>query len=305
MQMGGENLQSRQIQTHPQENILKIASFIHNGQAAYGLVQPHGQYLQPAAAFVARHPDLESVLAAGALQEMADSALKNGVAVNAAETRFAPLLSRPNKFICVGLNYKSHVAETKRADSEYPSLFIRFNDTLAAHEEVVGKPAFSERFDWEGELAFVIGKGGRHITQANAFEHIAGYTCFNDISVRDWQRHTHQFTPGKNFPGTGPLGPYLVTRDEVPDVTKLTLETRVNGQVMQHASLSDLIFNIPVLIEYISRFTPLSPGDVIATGTPGGVGDRREPPLYMKAGDTVEIEITGLGILRNRIETAA
>jgi 2-keto-4-pentenoate hydratase/2-oxohepta-3-ene-1,7-dioic acid hydratase in catechol pathway len=284
---------------------MKIASFIHHGQACYGLVQPQGQYLKPAADFVAQHPDLESVLAAGALQQMADSALKNGVKVNAAETRFAPLLSHPNKFICVGLNYKSHVAETKRADSEYPSLFIRFNDTLAAHDEPVGKPSYSERFDWEGELAFVIGKGGRNITQAEAFNHIAGYTCFNDISVRDWQRHTHQFTPGKNFPCTGPLGPYLVTRDEVPDVTQLTLETRVNGNVMQHASLGDLIFNIPVLVEYISRFTPLSPGDIIATGTPGGVGDRREPPLYMKAGDTVEIEITGLGILRNTIQTAA
>lgn len=282
---------------------MKIASFIHQGRATYGLVQPHGLYLKPGDAFVAQHPDLESVLASNALDAMARSALQNGTPVQVSSTDFLPLLSHPNKFICVGLNYKTHVAETKRADSEYPSLFIRFNDTLAANGETIYRPSFSERFDWEGELAFVIGKGGRYIRQADAFEHIAGYTCVNDISVRDWQRHTHQFTPGKNFPRTAPLGPYLVTRDEVPDVSKLTLETRVNGQVMQHASLSDLIFNIPVLVEYISRFTPLSPGDVIATGTPGGVGDRREPPLYMKAGDTVEVEISGLGILRNTIQT--
>jgi 2-keto-4-pentenoate hydratase/2-oxohepta-3-ene-1,7-dioic acid hydratase in catechol pathway len=168
---------------------------------------------------------------------------------------------------------------------------------------VVLRRAFSERFDWEGELAFVIGKGGRHIAKENAFEHIAGYACFNDMSVRDWQKHTHQFTPGKNFPGTAPFGPALVTRDEVPDVTALTLETRVNGQVMQYASLGDLIFDIPTIVAYVSRFTPLAPGDVIATGTPGGVGDRREPPLYMKEGDVAEVEITGLGVLRNRIGT--
>jgi 2-keto-4-pentenoate hydratase/2-oxohepta-3-ene-1,7-dioic acid hydratase in catechol pathway len=202
------------------------------------------------------------------------------------------------------LNYKSHVAETKRDDSPYPALFTRFADSLAANGDVVLRPVFSERFDWEGELAVIIGREGRFISQANAFEHVAGYACFNDVSVRDWQKHTHQWTPGKNFPGTGPLGPWLVTADEVPDVTALTLETRLNGEVMQRASLADLIFTIPVLLEYISRFTPLSPGDVIATGTPGGVGDRRTPPLYMKDGDLVEVEISGLGVLRNPIGTA-
>jgi 2-keto-4-pentenoate hydratase/2-oxohepta-3-ene-1,7-dioic acid hydratase in catechol pathway len=195
------------------------------------------------------------------------------------------------------------VAETKRGDSEHPSLFLRFNDSLAADGDEVLRPSFSERFDWEGELAFVIGKGGRHIQKADAFDHIAGYACFNDVSVRDWQKHTHQFTPGKNFPGTAPFGPFLATRDEIPDVTQLHIETRVNGEVMQKATLADLIFDIPTIIAYVSRFTPLSPGDVIATGTPGGVGDRREPPLYMKEGDVVEVEITDLGVLRNRIGT--
>lgn len=284
------------------ETDVRLASFVFEGQPAYGVVED-GHYRVPPAAFRARFADLAAVLRAGALDELR-AAVDQGTRVAAEAVQLLPVIPNPGKLICVGLNYKTHVAETKRADSDYPSLFLRFNDTLAAHGDAVLRPSFSERFDWEGELAFVIGKGGRHIPKAQAFEHIAGYACFNDVSVRDWQRHTHQFTPGKNFPGTAPFGPYLVTRDEVPDVTALTLQTRVNGQVMQHAGISDLIFDIPVLVEYISRFTPLSPGDVIATGTPGGVGDRREPPLYMKDGDTVEVEITGLGVLRNRIGTA-
>ena len=282
---------------------MRLLSFHHAGRTTYGAAV-EAQYVVPPEDFLARYPDLVSVLRAQAQDELQAALEAHGTRISPDATQALPVVPHPGKVICVGLNYKTHVAETKRPDSEHPSLFIRFADSLAAHGDVVLRPAFSDRFDWEGELAFVIGKGGRHIPQAQAFEHIAGYTCFNDISVRDWQRHTHQFTPGKNFPGTGPLGPVLVTRDEVPDVKSLTLETRVNGQVMQHASLADLIFDIPVIVEYISRFTPLSPGDVIATGTPGGVGDRREPPLYMKEGDVVEVEITGLGVLRNRIGTA-
>jgi 2-keto-4-pentenoate hydratase/2-oxohepta-3-ene-1,7-dioic acid hydratase in catechol pathway len=282
-----------------------FVSFETAGRQTYGLWQDESTWLEAPPAFRAQYADLKAVIAAGQLGALAQATRASGTSVLAREGRLLPVIPNPGKVICVGLNYKSHVAETKRADSAYPSLFIRFADSLAAHGDVVERPAYSDRFDWEGELAFVIGQGGRNIGQAQAFDHIAGYCCFNDVSVRDWQRHTHQFTPGKNFPGTGPLGPYLVARDEVPDVTALTLETRVNGQVMQHASVGDLIFTIPVIVEYISQFTPLSPGDVIATGTPGGVGDRREPPLYMKTGDVVEVEITGLGVLRNRIGVAA
>ncbi|MBV5291461.1 MAG: fumarylacetoacetate hydrolase family protein [Curvibacter lanceolatus] len=281
---------------------MKLVSFIQDGQALYGLVQGEA-YVAPSAGFLDRYPDLKAVLAANALADLQADVQKGGQRVAPAQVQAQAVIPAPGKVICVGLNYKTHVAETKRPDSEHPSLFLRFADSLAAHGDEVLRPEFSERFDWEGELAFVIGKGGRHIAAADAFDHIAGYTCFNDVSVRDWQRHTHQFTPGKNFPGTGPLGPFLLTRDEVPDVTQLTLQTRLNGQVVQHASLADLIFDIPTIVAYISRFTPLSPGDVIATGTPGGVGDRREPPLYMKEGDVVEVEITGLGVLRNRIGT--
>lgn len=280
---------------------MKLASFETQGRATYGVVDAAGLYHAVSDAFQQRFADLKAAIAAGALEAVPGAT--EGPGLRADQVRPLPVIPNPGKLICVGLNYKSHVAETKRPDSDYPSLFLRFNDSLAAHDDVVLRPAFSERFDWEGELAFVIGKGGRHIAKENAFEHIAGYACFNDVSVRDWQKHTHQFTPGKNFPGTAPFGPVLVTRDEVPDVSALTLETRVNGHVVQHASLGDLIFDIPTIVAYISRFTPLSPGDVIATGTPGGVGDRREPPLYMKEGDVAEVEITGLGVLRNRIGT--
>lgn len=281
---------------------MKLASFIHAGQPRYGQVLAE-RFLLPPADFLARHPDLLSVLRAQALGELEQALQAGAVSVDAAQTRALPVIPNPGKLICVGLNYKTHVAETRRADSEHPSLFLRFNDSLAADGDELLRPAFSERFDWEGELAFVIGRGGRHIAKEDAFDHIAGYACFNDVSVRDWQRHTHQFTPGKNFPGTAPFGPWLVTRDEVADVRGLALQTRLNGSVVQQASLGDLIFDIPTIVAYVSRFTPLSPGDVIATGTPGGVGDRREPPLYMKHGDLVEVEITGLGVLRNRIGT--
>lgn len=282
-----------------------FVSFEVEGRPTYGVWRDEGQWLEAPESFRAQFADLKAVIAADQLGALVQAVQQGGNTVLASQGRLLPVIPNPGKVICVGLNYKTHVAETKRADSEYPSLFIRFADSLAAHGDVVERPAFSERFDWEGELALVIGKAGRHIPKAQAFGHIAGYCAFNDVSVRDWQRHTHQFTPGKNFPGTGPLGPFLVAREAVPDVAQLTLETRVNGQVMQHASVGDLIFDIPTVVEYISRFTPLSPGDVIATGTPGGVGDRREPPLYMKEGDTVEVEITGLGVLCNRIGVAA
>jgi len=225
--------------------------------------------------------------------------------VTASQARLLPVIPNPSKVFCVGLNYKTHVAETKRADSNYPAIFTRFADSLTAHNAPLPHPKETQRFDFEGELAVIIGKGGRNITQAQAFEHIAGYACFNDGTARDWQRHTHQWIPGKNFPLTGPLGPFMATRKEIPDVNQLTLESRLNGEVMQHASVSDLIYTLPVIIEYLSGFTNLYPGDVIATGTPGGVGDRREPPVYMKAGDVIEVEITGLGTLRNVVSNAA
>ena len=282
-----------------------FVSFEVKGRQTYGLWKEFGSYIEAPAEFLAKYPDLKAVIAADKLDELQSAATASGQAVSSPDVHLLPAIPNPGKILCVGLNYKSHVAETKRPDSEFPAIFTRFADTLCAHEDPLPRPAISTRFDFEGELALIIGKGGRNITQADAFNHIAAYACFNDGSVRDWQRHTHQWIPGKNFPATGPFGPYLVARSQVPDINVLTLETRLNGVVMQHASVADLIYTVPVIIEYVSKFTPLSPGDVIATGTPGGVGDRREPPVYMKAGDVIEVEITGLGILRNTVADAA
>ena len=284
---------------------MRFVSFEFRGKPTYGLWKDEGSWLQVPADFEARYPDLKSVIAAGKLEELEVATEKNSNLQTASTARLLPVIPNPGKVFCVGLNYKTHVAETKRADSDYPSIFTRFADSLSAHNAPLPHPRETTRFDFEGELAVIIGKGGRNITQADAFEHIAGYACFNDSTARDWQRHTHQWTPGKNFPLTGPFGPFMATRKAIPDVDKLTLETRLNGTVMQYAPLSDLIFTLPVIIEYLSGFTPLSPGDVIATGTPGGVGDRRVPPVYMQAGDVIEVEITGLGTLRNIVTKAA
>ena len=284
---------------------MSFVSFEIAGQQTYGLWKDEVNWIQVPDAFQAQYPDLKSVIAANQLDELEVLTRQSGKAVTSSQAHLLPVIPNPGKIFCVGLNYKSHVAETKRADSEYPAIFTRFTDSLTAHNAPLPHPKETQRFDFEAELAVIIGKGGRNIAQAEAFEHIAGYACFNDATARDWQRHTHQWTPGKNFPLTGPFGPYMAARKEIPDVNKLTVESRLNGEVMQHASVGDLIYTLPVIIEYLSGFTNLSPGDVIATGTPGGVGDRREPPVYMKAGDVIEIEITGLGVLRNVVSQAA
>ncbi len=244
-----------------------------------------------------------AVIAAGALNELRDAAEGSAPALRLADVTLLPVVENPTKIICVGLNYVSHRTETKRPDTEYPSLFTRFTDTQVGHGSLLLKPSFSTKFDYEGELALVIGRGGRHIAEKDVAGHIAGYACYNDATVRDWQRHTHQWMPGKNFPATGAFGPALVTPDEIPDLDAAMLTTRLNGQVMQQAPIGDLIFSIPVIVSYISKFTPLYPGDVIATGTPGGVGDRRDPPVYMKDGDVIEVEIDHIGTLSNVVAT--
>ena len=212
-----------------------------------------------------------------------------------------PVIPNPSKIICIGLNYENHRKETKRPDVEHPTIFVRYPDSQVAHGQALIKPKSTERFDYEGEMAVIIGDGGRNISEESALEHVAGFACYNDGSVRNWQRHTSQFTPGKTFPGTGAFGPYMVTPDEVGDYTKLPIQTRLNGEIMQDAKLSDLIFPVPRLINYVSQFTPLAAGDVIVSGTPGGVGDKREPPVYMVPGDLVEVEIGILGTLANPV----
>ncbi|WP_404482566.1 fumarylacetoacetate hydrolase family protein [Novosphingobium sp. BL-52-GroH] len=212
-----------------------------------------------------------------------------------------PVVPNPEKILCVGLNYATHVAETGREQKEHPAIFTRWADSLIADGEALVRPPESVRFDYEGELAVIIGKPGRRIAPEDAWDHVAGYAPFNDGSIRDWQRHNIQFTPGKTWPGTGGFGPAMVLPADVADLASQRVQTRVNGELVQDQPISDMIWDIPTVIAYCSTFTDLKPGDVIASGTPGGVGDKRKPPLYLKAGDTVEISIGVIGTLSNPV----
>jgi acylpyruvate hydrolase len=247
--------------------------------------------------------DLAAVVAGGAsaLASVGDSA-KNGRRYSLSDVKPALPIARPPKFICVGLNYALHAKEGGHDIPTYPSFFVRFPSSLVAAEAPVIRPKVSELLDYECELAIVIGKGGRHISEADALDHVFGYTLFNDVSVRDYQRKTGQWTPGKNFDGTGPLGPVVVTADELPPgASGLRITTRVNGNTMQDSNTSDMIFSTQRILALLSEFATLEPGDVIATGTPSGVAHARKPPAWMKAGDIVEVEVEGIGILRNPI----
>ncbi len=217
------------------------------------------------------------------------------------EVRFLPPIPDPDKIFCVGLNYVTHIKEGGREPPKKPIIFTRTPSSQVGNGEPVIRPKASETFDYEGELAVVIGRRCRHVARDRAMDVIAGFSCYNEGSVREFQRHTAQFTPGKNFWRSGAFGPWIVTPEEVGDVTRQTLLTRLNGEEVQRATIDDLCFDIPTLIEYCSTFTELVPGDVIVTGTTGGVGAFRTPPLWMKPGDTVEVEISGVGLLRNPV----
>ena len=217
-----------------------------------------------------------------------------------------PPLPSPPKIICVGLNYADHSAESGFATPDYPTLFGRFSSSLIGAGAPVIRPRLSEQLDFEGEIVAVIGKGGRDIAKEHALDHVIAYSLFNDVSVRDYQFKAPQWTVGKNFDGTGPFGPYLVTADELPPgIAGLHLTTRLNGEVVQQASTDDLVFDVATIIHIISQAFTLEPGDVIVTGTPSGVGMARKPPLWMKAGDVVEVEVPGIGVLRNPVANQA
>jgi 2-keto-4-pentenoate hydratase/2-oxohepta-3-ene-1,7-dioic acid hydratase in catechol pathway len=220
-----------------------------------------------------------------------------------ADLQLLPVVPRPPKFICVARNYAEHAAEAKLDILEEPNLFLRFARSLIADGDPIQVPRVSRAVDWEAELAFVVGKGGRHISRSDALGHVAGYAIFNDVSIRDWQikKPPIQFGAGKNFDGSGPFGPDFVTADEIPDPHALKIELSVNGVVKQSSTTGSMIFDIPALIEFISTFTTLEPGDVVATGTPSGVGNFREPPEFLVAGDTVRIELEGVGVQENPV----
>ena len=204
------------------------------------------------------------------------------------------------RILCVGVNYRPHIEEMGREVPDYPVLFTRHPSSLVANGESVMRPRVSVQFDFEGELAVVIGKPARHVRRERALDYVGGYCCFMDGSVRDWQGHTSQFTAGKNFERSGAIGP-VTPAAEIPDPATLELTTRVNGELMQRGRLADLVFDIPYLIEYCSTFAALEAGDVIATGTPGGVGAARRPPVWLRDGDVVEVDVPGIGVLRNPV----
>jgi len=280
---------------------MRICSYVlPDGTESYGLAD--GESIRDAgAALRAKAPDLKTFIATGG--DLSAEAV--GETVPAGDVTFVSPVPNPEKIICIGLNYMTHIKETGRDAPKHPAIFIRFPGSIVGHEEPMIRPKVSDWFDFEGELAVVIGKTCRHVPAAEAKSVIAGYTCFNDGSVRDWQRHTSQFWAGKSFERSGSMGPWIVTSDEMPDPEAQHMVTRLNGEEMQSTPISDLAFGIPELIEYCSTVCELKPGDVIATGTPSGVGLFREPKLFMKAGDRVEVEITGIGTLANPIEDEA
>lgn len=279
---------------------MKLISFLNAGQASYGIVNGD-DVLDLHPILGEKAPDLRALIEQNLFAAAAEAARKHKPGLKFSQLTLLPVIPNPDKIICVGLNYGEHVRETGREITESPALFLRVPDSQVAHGQDIVRPPESTRLDYEGEIAIVIGKGGRRIREADAWSHIAGYSCYNDGSIRDWQVSTSQWTAGKNFWRTGGFGPWLVTADEIKPDQKMTLVTRLNGVELQRASTDMMIHSIPRQIAYISTFTPLQAGDVIVTGTPGGVGNKRNPQVFMKPGDVVEIDVDAIGILRNGI----
>ena len=279
---------------------MKLISFLNQSKPSYGVVMGD-EVLDLTPILGAQATDLKSLIAANLVEAASQASKANKPTLKLAQLTLLPVIPNPGKIFCVGLNYTEHVKETGRALTEMPAIFARYAGSQVAHDQPMLRPPESVRFDYEGEIAIVIGKGGRRISEADSWSHIAGYSCYNDGSVRDWQNHTTQWISGKNFVGSGAFGPWLVTADEIKPGQNMTLSTRLNGVQLQHATTDMMIHSIPRQINYISTFIDLEPGDVIVTGTPGGVGNKRTPPLYMKHGDVVEIEVDAVGILRNPV----
>ncbi len=284
---------------------MRLCTILSGGKPAVGVKMGNGKIVDLSKQMPRGPKSVVEILAGGKkLQaEVAKACAKPkaGATVSEKSAKYLPPIPNPGKILCIGLNYRKHAEETGSPIPGYPVVFCRFDNTLVPHNGKMPRPSHSDQLDWEAELTIVIGKKCRNVPKENALGVIAGYACFNDGSVRDWQRHTVQWTAGKNFAQTGGFGPWMVGTDEIAPGTLMTLSCRLNGERMQHATTEMMIFKIPRLIEYISAFMPLAAGDVIVTGTPGGVGARRTPPVWMKPGDTVEIEIDKVGVLVNTI----
>ncbi len=280
---------------------MKLMSYATPQRASFGVVQGDhvvdmGARLGPAC------PDLRSALAQGLLPRIAALAEAAPPDFHLDELVALPVIPNPGKILCAGLNYLAHRVEGRhRPEAPAPTIFLRLPESQVGHGRPLVCPRESEQFDFEAEVAVVIGRAGRRIAEADAWGHVAGLSAYNDGSVRDWQLATGQWSPGKNFPATGAFGPWLVTADELPPQRPLSLVLRLNGQEMQRTTTDLMIFPIPQLIAFASTFTTLLPGDVLVTGTPGGVGLRREPPVWLRHGDMVEVELEGVGVLRNPV----
>ncbi|MDF7680518.1 fumarylacetoacetate hydrolase family protein [Enterobacteriaceae bacterium ESL0689] len=278
---------------------MKVVSFINKGVRSFGIVKAEG-IIDLGRRFGDCHGDLKALLHGKGLEE-ARHYLNEATDIPLAAVTFLPVIVQPEKILCVGMNYAEKRQEFDQHDPA-PTLFIRFPDSQTAHNAPVIKPRHSSEFDYEGELAVIIGTGGENISRDQALSHVAGYSCYMDGSARDWQHSW--FTAGKNWPQTGAFGPWLVTTDEIPDPNQLMIRTWLNGRMVQDDNTRHMIHPVAELIEYISTFTRLSPGDVIITGSPGGVGKKRNPPLFMQAGDRIEVEIERIGRLSNVIAQA-
>jgi len=280
---------------------VKLVSFLCDGGVSFGAVADRG-VVDLGRLMAGEADDIRQLLTRGLLPTAKRLVANASSHVSLSDLKLLPVIPNPGKILCVGLNYHDHVAETGRAVTSHPTIFMRTRESQAAHEERLLIPPESLQMDFEGEIALIVGKRGRRIERESAHEFVAGYACYNDGSARDWQAMTTQWTSGKNFPRTGGFGPWMVTADEIPFGSDLELRTRVNGVEMQRASTSQLIHGMADLISHISTFATLEPGDVIVTGTPGGVGFKRTPPVFLKAGDLVEVEVSGIGTLRNGVE---
>jgi 2-keto-4-pentenoate hydratase/2-oxohepta-3-ene-1,7-dioic acid hydratase in catechol pathway len=283
---------------------MAFVTFRVGDRVSYGIMRKDGVY-DLGVRLGSVLPDLKSFLTAQSLGILGTMSEASSTDYATGQFTYLPVIPNPAKILCVGLNYAEHRRETGRAATEHPSIFTRFADTLIGHQAPILFPPNSSALDWEGELAVVIGKPAFRVSEDEAMAFVGGYSVFNDATIRDWQHHTHQFIPGKNFPGTGAIGPALITPEEAGPLADKSIETRVNGVTMQSAHLRDMIFSISQIIAYVSGFTRLAPGDIIATGTPGGVGFKRDPQVFMKAGDRVEVSIEGIGTLTNSIEPEA
>jgi 2-keto-4-pentenoate hydratase/2-oxohepta-3-ene-1,7-dioic acid hydratase in catechol pathway len=283
---------------------MKLLSFIREGRDTYGAVVGDG--VVDLGSLMPEHPALVDYIASGAYLESAELVAGRKPDLKLDALTYLPVIPKPEKIVCAVRNYMDHHQEVMAAGlqrelSEFPPIFLRVWRSQTAHEQPIVCPRVSQSLDWEGELAVIIGKPGRDIDESQAMEHVAGYSCYNDGSIRDWQFHAKQIASGKNFESTGAFGPWMVTADEIEPGRELKLQTRLNGETVQSSHTGQMIFSIPRLINYASTIFTLVPGDIVVTGTPAGVGWSRKPPMFMKPGDVVEVEIESVGLLRNPI----